>query len=360
MEETKQLLKELVGIPGLSGHERLIQETIAEKWKSLTDEMETSKLGSLHGLCHGLGKEPRNSILIATHMDTIGLMVTGIEDGMLHLSAIGGVDVSTLPGLTVTVHTREQNLPGLVILPPRHTLPPQNASGSPKLEHLLVDTGLSSKEVAKKVHIGDLVTYTLEPFDMGDGYFSSPALDNRASVAVLTETLKLLKTRRHSWDVWAVATVQEEIGLIGAATSGYQLRPTLGVVVDVNFASGPGTPSHESFEMDKGPTFDFGPSTHPKLFQSFINLANSIEIPYQRCVYHRRSGTDADKLQLAAEGIPTMGVSIPLRYMHTPVEMIQLRDIQRTARLLAAFITQLDETYMDTLQWDDLEGEGAK
>jgi len=360
MEETKQLLKDLVSVPGLSGHESPIRQTISEKWEPLTDELQTSKLGSLHGLRRGQGTEPRQSILIATHMDAIGLMVSGIEDGLLRLTPIGGVDVRVLPGLTVTVHTREEDLPGLVILPPEHTLPEEATSGTPDLKYLFCDTGLPPKQVEEKVRLGDLVTYKLEPLDMGDGYFSSPALDNRASVAVLTETLKLLQKLHHNWDVWAVATVQEETGLIGAGTSGFALRPTLGVVIDVTFGAGPGTSPHESYEMDRGPTFDLGPSTHPKLYQHFIDLANSLEIPHTRAVYVRGSGTDADTLQLAAEGIPTMVVSIPLRYMHTTVEMVQLRDIKRTARLLAAFISQLDEKFMDTLQWEDVESEGQK
>lgn len=357
MEETKQLLKDLVSVPGLSGYENLIRDKIAELWQPLTDGLETSKVGSLHALRRGQGKEPRPSILIATHMDAIGLMVSGIEDGLLRLTSIGGVDVRTLPGLTVTVHTQEGDLPGLVVLPPSHTLP-EDASGTPELQYLFCDTGLTAREVEQKVRLGDLVTYTLEPLDMGDGYISSPALDNRTAVAVMTETFKLLQKLRHDWDVWGVATVQEETRLLGAGTSGFALRPTLGVVVDVNFASGPGTPNHESFEMDKGPTFDLGPSTHPKLYQSFIDLAKSLEIPYHRCVYVRGSGTDADALQMAAEGVPTMVVGIPLRYMHTPVEMLQIRDIQRTARLLANFISQLDDKFMDTLQWDDDESEG--
>jgi endoglucanase len=131
------------------------------------------------------------------------------------------------------------------------------------------------------------------------------------------------------------------------------------VVVDVNFASGPGSPAHQTFAMDKGPTFDFGPTTHPKLYEAFEKLARQHEIPYQRCVYSRSSGTDAETLQLVAEGIPTMIVGIPIRYMHTPVEMLQVKDIQRVARLLAVFIEQLDVTFMDSLRWDEESEENA-
>ena len=182
-------------------------------------------------------------------------------------------------------------------------------------------------------------------------------LDNRASIAILTETLEQLQKRHHEWDIWAVATAQEEETLYGAATSGYQLRPTLGVVVDVTHASGPGTASHEAWEMNKGPTLDWGPNTHPKLYKEFEKLAKEQEIPYQRSVYTRSSGTDAILLQVAGEGIPVMVVSIPLRYMHTPVEMLHTKDISRIARLLTEFIAALDDDFMDKLEWHPDEEE---
>lgn len=353
MEKTKTLINELVAVPGLSGYENQIREYLTERWKPLTDEISTSKLGSLHALKKGQGKDPRPSILIATHMDTIGMMVSGIEDGLLRVSHIGGVDSRILPGLTVNVHTQDGILPSVIMLPPAHTLPESQQNGTVEMKYLWVDTGLLPKDVHKKVSIGDLVTFALPPQDLGDGYFSAPGLDNRASVAILTEVLELLKTRLHQWDVWAVATVREEVGLKGAGSSGFALRPNLGLVMDVTFGSGPGAPSHETVDMDKGPSFDLGPSTQPKLYQAFIDHAKSQEIPFNRYGYPRSSGTDADTLQLAAEGIPTMVISLPLRYMHTPVEVIQLRDIQRIARLVASFIEKLDDGFMETLNWEN-------
>ncbi len=358
MKKTKTLITELVAVPGLSAYEDQIREYLSERWQPLTDERTASKLGSLHGLKKGTGIEPRRSILIATHMDTIGMMVTSVENGLLRISKIGGIDNRTLPGLTVNVHTQEGVLPGVIALPPAHTLPESQHDVTVEMEYLWVDVGLLPGDVGKKVEIGDLVTFALEPQDLGDGYFSSPGLDNRSCVAILTETLELLQTRLHQWDVWAVATVQEEVGLVGAGTSAFAIRPDIAVVMDVTFGSGPGAPSHETMEMDKGPSFDLGPSTHPRLYQAFVDYAQSQEISFHRYGYPRGSGTDADKLQLAAEGIPTMVVSLPLRYMHTPVEVIQLRDIQRIARLVAGFIEQLNENFMDALRWDD-ESEAA-
>lgn len=354
MEDTKNLVTQLVSVPGLSGYEDRIREHLTKLWKPLTDEIHSSKLGSLHALRKGEGTAPRRSVLIATHMDTIGMMVTAIEDGLLRFTEIGGIDTRILPGLTVNVHTQTGELPGVVVLPPAHTLPDdQDSKKTIELKYLFVDTGLSAREISRKVNIGDLVTFNLEALDLGDGYISAPAMDNRSSVAILTQVLQILQTRKHHWDVWAVATAQEEIDFQGAITSGYALRPTIAIVVDVTFASGPGTPSHESFDMDKGPTFDIGPRTHPKLYQAFIDFAEKHEISFLRGAYSRSSGTDADGLQLAGEGIPTMLIGLPLRYMHTPVEIIQIRDIQRTARLIAEFIEQLDDQFMDTLRWDE-------
>jgi endoglucanase len=357
MNETINLVKDLVKVPGLSGHEKPIRQHLAKIWEPLTDDIRFSKLGSVHGLRKATKEGQGHSILIATHMDQIGLMVTKIEAGLLGVTGVGYPDQRTLPGLAVTVHTKEEDLPGVVVLPPNHTLPEDISNKSVPMNHLWVDTGLAEKQVKEKVSLGDLISFTLPPQEMGDGYLTSPGLDNRASVAALTETLKMLQSRQFSWDVWAAATVQEEYSLAGAYTSGFDIRPTLAVVVDVNFGSGPGSPSHLTFEMDKGPTFDIGPVIHPKLYEAFEKVANQHEIPYQRCVFPRLSGTDADALQLVAEGIPTMLIGLPMRYMHTPVEMLQVRDIQRVARLLAVFIEQLDEQFMAALRWDEEIGE---
>lgn len=354
-KKTSALLQSLTSVPGLSGHEHRIREHLAKLWQPLTDELRTSPLGSLHGLKKGAGAAPHRSIMIATHMDAIGLMVAAIEDGFLRVTKIGGIDNRILPGLTVTIHTASGEIPGLVILPPAHTLPDNQQGKTVDLNHLLVDTGLLPPEVDRKVQIGDLVTFDLPAIDLGNGYISAPAMDNRASVAVLTEALQILQKRKHSFDLWAAATVQEEVGLYGAATSGFDLHPNLAIVIDVTFGAGPGSPGHETIEMDKGPSFDIGPSTHPKLYEAFIEFAEKHEVPFNRYAYPRGSGTDADKLQIAAEGVITMILSIPIRYMHTPVEMVQVRDIQRAARLVAGFIEELNHDFLETLTWDEEE-----
>jgi putative aminopeptidase FrvX len=152
--------------------------------------------------------------------------------------------------------------------------------------------------------------------------------------------------------VWAVATVQEEVGMGGALTSGFALRPQLAVAIDVTFAKSPGTPEHQAVPLGKGPVLGWGPNVHPGLYKSFKDLADRLEIPYQTEVMPTHSGTDAFGLQVAAEGLPTMVVSIPLRYMHTPIEVINIKDITRAGHLLAEYIAWLKPDFLDRLSWD--------
>jgi endoglucanase len=351
MPELMPLLKELIRAPGLSGHEQPVRKIIAEAWQPLVDEISTSRLGSLHALKRGSGPEPRPSLLIATHMDAIGLMVTGVKGEFLSLSEVGGVDARVLPGQLVIVHGRK-DLPGVIAQPPAHLLPPDNNNGPVHLENLLVDTGLEAGELIKLVRPGDLVSFAQEPIELRNDTLAGHTLDNRASVAALTACLEELSGRRASWDVWAVATVQEEETLGGAATSAFQLHPSLAVAVDVTFGTGPGTSSNKAFDMGKGIVLCMGPNIHPGLFKAFKELAEKLEIPYKIEVTGASSGTDAYAMQVAAEGFPTMVLSIPLRYMHTPVEMVSMKDISRAGRLLAAFAASLDDQFMEKLKLD--------
>lgn len=352
MTELTDFLKKLISIPGLSGYELPALSLIQEAWQPLVDELSISRLGSLHGFRHGKGLATRPSILIATHMDAIGLMVNGIEDGLLRVTSIGGLDPRVLPGALVTVHGR-QDLPAVIAPPITRLLPSSATEGAVAIEYLLIDTGLLPDEVQRLVRVGDLVSFAQPPLDTGGETLTGHSLDNRASVAALTHCLQLLQSRPHDWDVWAVATTQEEVGVKGAYTSAFQLHPALAVAIDVTFGSGPGSPNHKTFPLGKGPTLLWGPDAHPALHNEFKTLAERLEIPYAVEVAPRHSGTDGFATQVTAEGIPTMVVSIPLRYMHTPVEMVAIKDITRTGRLLAEFIAQLDQEFMERLKWDN-------
>jgi len=345
----------MISTSGLSGYEAPIAELIAKEWTPLADEVTRSRLGSVHGFKRGSGAaKPRPSVLIATHMDAIGLMVSRIDGEFLHITSLGGIDPRVLPGTPVTVHASQSrtNLPGVIAMPPAHLLPEDKNSGVISIPYLLVDTGLTARELAKHVHVGDLISFATPPVELGEGLLSGHSIDNRASVAALTLCLQALKNSAHVWDVWAVATTQEEVGGLGAETSTFALRPTIAIAVDVTFASGPGASGYETFALGKGLTLGIGPTIHPFLYQRMKEVAQRIEIPAQDEPMPAYSGTDGDALQLTAEGIPTMVLSIPERYMHTPVEVVAMKDIQRAGRLLAEFIASLEEDFMSKMKWD--------
>ncbi|MFZ5808177.1 MAG: M42 family peptidase [Chloroflexota bacterium] len=352
-KETVKHLKKLTASPGLSGYETAIRREIEPLWKPFCDETAVTALGSLHALRRGAAEQPRPRMMFAAHMDVIGLMVTEIVDGFLRMTEIGGIDIRVLPGQAVQVHGRKK-IPGLIVQPPAFLLPEelQSPSSAIPLHHLWVDTALPSDEVTKLVQPGDVVTFDNTLLELGSDFVTSPGLDNRASVMALTVCLEELSKRRVQWDVWAVASVQEEETLGGGATSAFDIRPDMAVIVDCTWGSGPGSPPHKTFPLGKGPVLGWGPTVHPYLFNTFKDLAERLEIPFRTEPMPSRSGTDTDRLQTTASGIPTMVIGIPLRYMHTAVEMVSLKDIQRAGRLLAEFASQVEIDYLEKITWD--------
>jgi len=275
-------------------------------------------------------------------MDTIGLMVTQIEDGFLRITSIGDVDPRILPGQAVIVHTARENLPGVIVMPTPKMLPPGNGTDVVDIPHLFVDVSLPPSKMASLVRIGELVSFGTEAVEMSGDTVSGHSIDNRASIAALTLCLQELQSKSHIWDVWATATVQEEIDFGGAATSAHQLRPDLAIAVDGTFAKAPETNHWDTFELGKGPVFGFGTNILPYLCKRFKYLAEQLEIPYATEIIPKSSDTDAMAMQIAAEGIPTFVLSIPVRNLQTPVDMVALKDIQHVGQRLAEFIVGLD------------------
>ncbi len=289
--------------------------------------------------------------MIAAHMDAIGLMATQIVDGFIHITEIGGIDPRVLPGTPVVVHGK-QDLPGVIVLPAGHTLPQDVREGVVSLSHLLVDVGLLPSRVSSLVQVGDLISFDTPPLGLAGETLSGHSLDNRASVAALTVCLQELQGNSHSWDIWAVASAQEEVTLGGAATSAYDLKPDLAVAIDVTFGRGPGAGGWETFPLGKEVTLGWGANLHPFLYRRFKELAEKLEIPVAMDITPTHSGTDAYAMQVARDGIPTMLLGIPLRYMHTAVEIIAVKDLQRLGRLLAEFIRSLDVDFVSKIEWE--------
>jgi putative aminopeptidase FrvX len=343
MKPIKDHLIELISQAGLSGHEDPIRKVIQTAWKPLVDELTVSPVGSLHGLRRnraGLEKA-RGSILLAAHMDAIGLMVSDLDQGFLHVTEVGGIDPRVMPGQRVTVHG-VRSVMGVVTCLPDRLRPADREKSPPALRDLRVDTGLTQRELERVVRIGDPISIAQEPIELGGCAVAGHSIDNRASVAAVTACLQELKHIAHEWDVWVAATTQEEETLAGGFTSPFQIKPSIAVAVDVTFGKMPGVADFRAFPLGKGPTIGLGPNIHPALHKRFKKTAEDLDIPFQVEIMPQHSGTDAFAMQVAAEGIPTAVIGIPLRNMHTAVECGLIKDIERAGHLLAQFIARMD------------------
>lgn len=354
--DLKQHLKDMISSAGPSGYEDPIREIIRAAWQPLADEVRVNNLGSLVAIRRGEGAEPRPSVMIAAHMDAIGLMVTGIDEGFLRFTQIGGVDPRILPGQMVTVHGTNaevpRELPGMVVMPPAGLLPKDGKSGPLPQKYLLVDTGLMLDEVKQFVRVGDVISFATEPMELAGDCVSGHTLDNRASVAAVTVALEMLSRRKHLWDVMAVATSQEEVGGIGAMVDAVAIKPDFAIVIDVTFAKAPGGAGIGNFEMGKVTPVTWGSCNHPALHSAMLATAEEYEISIAKDFAPTGSGTDAWDIQVAEAGVPVVELGIPLRYMHTPVEVVSLKDVRRAGRLMAEFIAGLSLDFMKTVIWE--------
>jgi endoglucanase len=321
----------------------------------LVDEMHVGKLGSLIALKKGSATpEPRPRLMLAAHMDEIGLRVTGIEKGFLRVTRVGGADRRVLLGLEVVVHATRgsrhvRDLPGIVATRPPHVLPKDERKKTVGWDKIFVDVGLPAKEVERLVSIGDSISFRGEVVELKNRRLAGKAFDDRACVAIITLALEQLAEMRHAWDVFAVATVQEEIGLKGAIAASYGVAPGLGVALDVTFGKQPGVSDVDAAPLGDGPVVLLGPNFHPGVVARLKEVAEANEIPYQLEPAPGRLGTDAWAIQVTREGVPTGLICLPLRYMHQPVETLDVRDVERAARLLAIFMAGLEVDFLDNL-----------
>ncbi len=352
MFDLKNHLKTLVEAHAPSGHEAPLQAIVREAWTGLVDRFETDKLGSLISIKNGTPAKdsPRRKIMLAAHVDEIGMMVRDIVDGFIYVHRISGVDNRVMLAQPVLVHGKRA-LPGIVAAVPPHLLTEEMRKKYPSFDELVVDVGLPADEVNQLVQIGDLITVDVPMMELMGKRVAGKAMDDRACVAAVTACLHHLQTMKHVWDVYAVATVQEETGLRGAAVSAHLIQPDVAIALDVTFAPQPGVNNDVTNEMGGGPGIGIGPNFHPKLFDRIKEVAQANEIKIQNDIIPGASGTDAWTIQVALEGIPTALLEIPLRSMHSPVETIDLRDVERCGRLLALFIASLDAEFLAAIEW---------
>lgn len=352
------LMKLLSEANGVSGYEGRVRDIVRKKMESYCEDIREDAMGSLIGLQRGTqsGEKNRRRIMLAGHMDEIGFMVTKLEGGFIRFTQVGGYDVRILPGQLINVHGSKKTLPGVIgALPPHVT---GHGAGVTPMDELFIDVGLSAKELAKNISVGDWATLDAPCVKLEGDFVCGKTFDDRAGVAAILICLDELSKMEHSWDVYGVATVREEIGIQGAITSTFGVAPDIGVAIDVGFGKQPGVPEDRAEMLDKGPTMTIGPNIHPALFKHFKDVAKTHEIPVQESVTAGGTGTDANAMQITQSGIPTFLFSIPIRNMHTPVETMNIKDLRRCGRLMALAIAAMDKNFMDTLTWDLKKDEG--
>ena len=355
MFDLKAHLRTLVEAHAPSGHEGPIREIVREAWRDLVDDFEQDGLGSLIGIKRATQPldTPRR-IMLAAHMDEIGMMVRDVVDGFVYVHRISGVDNRVMPAQTVLVHG-QRPLPGIVASVPPHMLAAEARKQYPTFNELIVDVGLPAAEVHELVRPGDLITVDVPMLELQGQKVAGKAMDDRACVAAVTSCLHYLKGMAHQWDVYATATVQEETGLYGATTAAEKIQPDIAIALDVTFAPQPGMDADSTAEIGGGPGIGLGPNFHPGLYDRLKDTAKRYEIKLQDDVIAGASGTDAWAIQVAVSGVPTALLEVPLRNMHSPVETCDLRDIDRAGRLMAHFITELDADFLAAIDWQDLK-----
>ncbi|MYE25962.1 MAG: M42 family metallopeptidase, partial [Chloroflexi bacterium] len=330
-----------------SGYEAPVAELLREEWAELVDEFDADRLGSLIGVKRATSEaKGKRKIMLAAHMDEIGLMVREIEDGFIYVHRISGIDPRVMLAQPVLVHG-ERALPGVVATMPPHMLTAAERKQFPPIDALVVDVGLPAEEVERLVRVGDLVTVEGPMINLKGRLVASKAMDDRCCVAVITACLELLRNMNHSWDVMAVATVQEEVGLRGATTAANHIEPDCAIALDVGFAEQPGVKT--AIKLGGGPLMGIGANFHPKMVRRLQDIAAYYDIKWQADIIPARAGYDSWAIQVSRGGVPTALLGIPLRNMHSPVETLDLKDIERTGRLLAHFICALDEEFVEFL-----------
>ncbi|PNV66383.1 peptidase M42 [Rubneribacter badeniensis] len=343
-----KLLKRLLETPSATGTEAAVAALVRAHAADAADEVDTDVMGSVHARLKGSGAGP--SLMLSAHMDEIGLMVTYVsDDGFLSVAAVGGVDAAILPGLRVDVHASNafEPLRGVVGRKPIHLIEPDERKSVTPLDKLVIDLGLPAKKVKKLVRVGDVATFGVGFERFGANMAVSRAFDDKAGVWIGLRVLqRLAKGPRPTGDFVFAATVQEEIGVRGAETSAYSVRPDVVLAFDVTHATdypGIDRTKHGKIVCGGGPVIARGPNINPEVFERLVAAAEAEGLPYQIEAEPGVTGTDARAIQMARGGIATGLVSVPLRYMHTPTEVVCLDDLDATVDLIVRFARDLDE-----------------
>ena len=344
MSETPELLEDLLGAPAPSGYEG----PASEVWRKAASfaELTTDALGSSVARIGDEGTKPL--LAVVGHIDEIGLVVTHVDEkGFLYFGSIGGWDSQVLVGQRVEVQGRDGAVMGVIGRKPIHLLQEEQRKKVVELREMHIDIGAADEEDAlKRVRVGDPAVIAAEPVRLGDGRLISRSLDDRLGAYVALEALRRVHERGGlAGEMAAVAAVQEEIGSKGALTTAFSLDPDLGLAIDVTHATdAPGIEEKEQgrHPLGSGPVIGRGSTLSPRIFELLTQTAERLGIEYTIEASGRGTHTDADAIQIARSGIPAGLISIPLRYMHSPVELVDLADVEAAVELVAGFALALE------------------
>jgi putative aminopeptidase FrvX len=332
-------LKTIMETPSPSGYESPLQQVVRDYVADFADEVTTDVHGNVI-VVKNPGAATR--VMFAGHCDQIGLIVQHIDDeGFIYIQPIGGWDPMILIGQRMTVWTDDGPVFGVIAKKPIHLMTEEDRKKVPKIKDLWLDIGAAEKEEAEKlVRIGDAVTVELRFNQMPNNRICSPATDDKAGLWVVIEALRRADKKKLNCGLYSVSTVQEEIGLRGAKTSCFGVDPQVGIAVDVTFSTD--CPTIEKKEegdvsLGKGPVIHRGPNMNHEVVRRLIESAGDDELAYQLAASARATGTDANAMQISRAGVAAGLVSVPNRYMHSPVEMVSLDDMDKAADLLARF-----------------------
>ena len=345
MKDILALLSKFSNAHGLSGYEDDVAALLEHELEPLVDEVTVDRMGNVVGIRSGEGP----AVMVAAHMDEIGLMVSHIDDeGYLRVVPLGGWFDQTILGQRVLVSTRDgKRIPGVVGSRPPHLMEAEDRKKTIKLKDMFVDCGATSvdRATAMGLEVGSAITIDRELRQMGEDFVTGKALDNRAGCVMMVSALKLLKGKKVQATIQAVGTVQEEVGLKGARTSAYGLSPDVAVATDVTIPGDhPGVTKNESpVVVGKGPAITVidaagrGIIAPRPVLRWLRETADKASIPYQLQVGDGGT-TDATAINISKTGIPCTVVSVPTRYIHSPVEVLSLSDLEQGAALIAAAV----------------------
>lgn len=338
--DLKKALFDLSLCAGPSGAEQGVFETAAALLRPFVDDVSRDLMGNLIGF--RVSENPKaETLVLDAHLDEVGLLVTDHEEGFLKFTDVG-VDPRLLPGLRVKVCT-EPPIYGVVSCLPPHVTKPEEREKAFPMNELRVDCGLSPEEAPIRVPVGTRVVYDTKPFLMGENTVCAKSMDDRACFVILCRAMELLKDEKLPFNVCVLGSVQEEYDGLGATVAAYNLMPARAIVVDVSFGQSPDSKEDGCVKLGSGPQIGVGPVNNRAMTRKMLELAKEKNIPFTRDVMQSWTGTNADTFQMSREGVAVCNVSLPLRYMHTPTEVIDLRDVENCAKLIAEYILSRKE-----------------